>query len=354
MLWTKFVGLDPQLAVDLPEEYYGFTDIVDITTKLDERFSLEGSIYELHYKIYSQLQTEAPLIETYEGSYMLGANKGHLMLDTKNKLNEFKDFLEDEQRMFLEELTTLLEQTEAMVEAPEVLDEAYTVQEKFAPVEEDVAQKGSIMQKQKRNRKSHTFQFPWKRVGIAFGAILAIFIVSVGVALLVKYVTTEASEEPIQTFDAFMESKAYEKAAEAYPKKIQEIEGLLFQENDEEALQAFQTKYPTQEGKLDLAFIQKDYASVMAIYEEKKEIQMTNQRIAMVGYSALKTGNLAQAKEMNKRVQSDLLTQKIADYELLESTKRNLQNQWKVEKDLPRKKELQANIEAIEKKQKAI
>lgn len=184
--------------------------------------------------------------------------------------------------------------------------------------------------------------FRKKNLFIALGLIVLIAFIGIGILGYQSLVKKQQEEN----YAMLMEKEHYLKAAEDYPDKREEIESYLFVRADTINLQEFVAQYPSDIGQFNLAFLQKDWNGVVENVTEN--VQMTEERQAMLAFSYLKIGDLDKAREMNETLESAELTRMISNYQLYQNTLKKFEKQLEqdgVSED--EKADIQSNIQAL-------
>ena len=122
----------------------------------------------------------------------------------------------------------------------------------------------------------------------------------------------------------------YEKAVEVMgdPRQVVSMITESPKGDKEKVLQAFNELFPTNEGRFDLAYLQKDYELMLNI----PTVNMTKKRSEMKTYALLKTGKLDEAKAELASNNNPEMKEKIDKYEVLKAEISTLNEKLEMEK----------------------
>lgn len=162
---------------------------------------------------------------------------------------------------------------------------------------------------------------PFLYVGISILALMA------GVVLFMML-----NKQPVQTnadnqssYEQLISNHAYSDAASAYPKKVDDIEQLLYEnvldKKDEKSRDQFKNfidKNKTKFGRFDESILDSDYTTAVEEYEKNNDkFNNDTNRLTLVGYAYLKINAIDQAKQVAKIQTLIELEKKIFEYEQL-------------------------------------
>lgn len=163
-------------------------------------------------------------------------------------------------------------------------------------------------------------------------------------------------------FKKLVDSGEYLKACEAYPDKGEEIEDYVLQDDNLDTKQKLQVAMsmeskanPNDAIKFDIAFFQKDFASVATIYDNSSSKylkDMIKPRKIMAAYSLMKAGDIDTAKNIASDADDADLSQRIEIYSKFYNANKILNN--KIENDHLSKKEKKEAEKQIQKNQEAM
>lgn len=119
----------------------------------------------------------------------------------------------------------------------------------------------------------------------------------------------ESDQKNKTSYSTLIEDKNYLKAGKEFPEKVKDIEEIIVEEKEFDALEEFNDKYPTPEGKFDLAFYLKNWEAVI----ETDQSTLTKERQVMLAYAYIKLDRLEEAEILNKKLMSEKLTGQIKD-----------------------------------------
>ncbi|KRM56650.1 hypothetical protein [Lacticaseibacillus sharpeae] len=142
----------------------------------------------------------------------------------------------------------------------------------------------------------------------AIGTVLATLVVAAALIGIVVYAKTRPAPAP-PTYATLIEKGKYLQAGNLYPDKRAAIENKLVKKNEVSDLKRFVAKYPTADGRFDLAFIYKQYARVVTA---SQKASMTNTRKAKLAVAYYQERQYDQAKLLNEQLGSQQFSKLIA------------------------------------------
>lgn len=164
--------------------------------------------------------------------------------------------------------------------------------------------KGIKKPKPKKERSIEIKSWPWKKIGTGIVVILiSISIVFLGMNFLNSKGSSDANRK--EAFETLITEEKYNQAAKEYPNRIKDIEQEIVKSKDFEALEKFNDKYPTAEGKFDLAFNLKNWEAVI----ETDQSTLTKDRQVMLAYAYIQLDRLDEADILNKKLTSKKLSE---------------------------------------------
>ena len=197
----------------------------------------------------------------------------------------------------------------------------------FEPVSEPLVAteltKAPIVPNPKLKRLRH-HRRAWPYVVATFVLLMAISIVGF-VAATSKPKTTKPP-----TYTTLIGKKQYLTAAKQFPSKRSDIESTLSEASDTKNLASFVAKYPSDNGKFDLAYLKQQYPQVIAL---SVKADMNAIRKTMLAVAYVKTNQPDQAAILNVDLKSNKLSLLIAlgyvhmaNFDEAEKLNQNLKN----------------------------
>lgn len=190
-----------------------------------------------------------------------------------------------------------------------------------------------------KNIKAKTTQtVNFKKIRLLFFvSILTCALIVAGIFCANMWSRSTVTQEK-ETLESYLSQENYLAAGEKYATRHKYIENHIFtavshstSESDKNAelikLKSFNKKYPTEQGAFDLAYLAKEYRKVT----ERKAAADTNDRLAMLGFSLVKIGEIDSAREVNEKLKSSGLEKMIAQYEVYEKQINFYKDQLRVE-----------------------
>lgn len=129
-------------------------------------------------------------------------------------------------------------------------------------------------------------------ITVVVGLIVAL---AVGLGGYRLFYSAQAAPPP--TYQQLIKAEKYVQAGKDYPDKRSEIEALLVNDGEDEALAQYTRKFPSANGKFDVAYAQKRYAAVV---KASQSASMTKVRKSKLAVAYLKTKQYDQAAVLNK------------------------------------------------------
>ncbi|WP_137665482.1 hypothetical protein [Enterococcus hulanensis] len=158
--------------------------------------------------------------------------------------------------------------------------------------------------KEKREIPFKLPDFPFRKIGLGvFIVVLVGSVVFFGVNAFGNFNSSSANKR--ESYESLINGEKYEKAAKEYPKKLKEIEQAIVESKDFDELEKFNEKYPTAEGKFDLAFHLKNWETVI----ETDQSTLTKERQVMLAYAFIQLDKLDEADILNKKLTSKKLSE---------------------------------------------
>ena len=114
--------------------------------------------------------------------------------------------------------------------------------------------------------------------------------------------------KPIPSYQTLIQNASYVQAAKLYPSKHRDIEARLVKDNDEKSLAAFVQKYPSNNGRFDLAYIQKEFSTVISV---SQDADLTAVRKVKLAISYIYQNQPENALTINSEIKSQQLQQLI-------------------------------------------
>lgn len=156
------------------------------------------------------------------------------------------------------------------------------------------------------------FQIPHMRISLSKRLIKIVMsivlIIVVGWASVFAIQLVKQHKNELPTYSSLISDKDYVKAAKLYPDKKVKIEQYLFDNKKIDDLKKFNSHYPTDNGKYDIAFYQKEWDKMLKV----KGVRMTRVRKAQLVVAYLKTHRPDDAYRLNMELGNTKLTQSIA------------------------------------------
>ncbi|HHR2644251.1 TPA: hypothetical protein ACSY4N_14210 [Listeria monocytogenes] len=171
-----------------------------------------------------------------------------------------------------------------------------------------------------------------KTVILSFTAILCATVLGLGILFGLKYMSenkdTAVAKEQIAaqvqpekvtyseenpSLDALLNQKEFIKAAQLYPDSRNQIESTIFELKDVSALKRFNEVFKTSYGALDEAILSQDFNKQIQFYEENPTLTYTSKQLETIGNSYANTNKLQEAKEIQKKINSETLEKTIKE-----------------------------------------
>ncbi|MBC2164652.1 hypothetical protein [Listeria booriae] len=292
-------------------------------TVLEERAQETQTAGKVTIQIFEDNETDA----TYHDDMSIGEDNGYALISfVEERLKALYPENDDDIAIFIEKLTDAYTYDTRQVEVSEPTEqeqEETTVVAIPTETVPDEAQKQIEVEPkiEKTHRiKRPSLRVPWKRISIIAGVALGVLTITIGIIFSVAAYQSKslAEEEPKrevvqQKYTALIRDKKYTEAADISPEQVLDIENLIVEQGDIDALRKFQESYPTTEGAFDLACLEKHWDQVIT-YQKAKQ---TKERQYMLAFSYLKVGNVGEAEKRNATLKSSTLKKLISDYRIL-------------------------------------
>ncbi|WP_445622412.1 hypothetical protein [Lacticaseibacillus paracasei] len=114
--------------------------------------------------------------------------------------------------------------------------------------------------------------------------------------------------KPVPSYQTLIQNASYVQAAKLYPSKHRDIEARLVKDNDEKSLAAFVQKYPSNNGRFDLAYMQKKFSTVISV---SQDADLTAVRKVKLAISYIYQNQPENALTINSEIKSQQLQQLI-------------------------------------------
>ena len=114
--------------------------------------------------------------------------------------------------------------------------------------------------------------------------------------------------KPVPSYQTLIQNSSYVQAAKLYPSKHRDIEARLVKDNDEKSLAAFVQKYPSNNGRFDLAYMQKKFSTVISV---SQDADLTAVRKVKLAISYIYQNQPENALTINSEIKSQQLQQLI-------------------------------------------
>lgn len=170
------------------------------------------------------------------------------------------------------------------------------------------SRKGSL---RRRVRKEPMWRLPYlKRPQIGVSAqIIKRFVLAAATILVVAiFMLFLMRPKPVPSYQTLIQNASYVQAAKLYPSKHRDIEARLVKDNDEKSLAAFVQKYPSNNGRFDLAYMQKKFSTVISV---SQDADLTAVRKVKLAISYIYQNQPENALTINSEIKSPQLQQLI-------------------------------------------
>ena len=160
-------------------------------------------------------------------------------------------------------------------------------------------------------RKKSMWEFPQlKRPKIRLSAqTIKRFVLAAATILVVAiFMLFLMRPKPVPSYQTLIQNASYVQAAKLYPSKHRDIEARLVKDNDEKALAAFVQKYPSNNGRFDLAYMQKKFSTVISV---SQDADLTAVRKVKLAISYIYQNQPENALTINSEIKSQQLQQLI-------------------------------------------
>nr|WP_275107141.1 hypothetical protein [Lacticaseibacillus paracasei] len=160
-------------------------------------------------------------------------------------------------------------------------------------------------------RKKSMWQFPQlKRPKIRLSAqIIKRFVLAAATILVVAiFMLFLMRPKPVPSYQTLIQNSSYVQAAKLYPNKHRDIEARLVKDGDEKALTEFEKKYPSSNGRFDLAYMQKKFSTVISV---SQDADLTAVRKVKLAISYIYQNQPENALTINSEIKSQQLQQLI-------------------------------------------
>ena len=114
--------------------------------------------------------------------------------------------------------------------------------------------------------------------------------------------------KPVPSYQTLIQNASYVQAAKLYPSKHSDIEATLVKDGDEKALAEFEKKYPSSNGRFDLAYMQKKFSTVISV---SQDADLTAVRKVKLAISYIYQNQPENALTINSEIKSQQLQQLI-------------------------------------------
>lgn len=172
-------------------------------------------------------------------------------------------------------------------------------------------QKSKPVLLRRQARKKPMWQFPQlKRPKIRLSAqIIKRFVLAAATILVVAiFMLFLMRPKPVPSYQTLIQNASYVQAAKLYPSKHRDIEARLVKDNDEKSLAAFVQKYPSNNGRFDLAYMQKKFSTVISV---SQDADLTAVRKVKLAISYIYQNQPENALTINSEIKSPQLQQLI-------------------------------------------
>ena len=170
------------------------------------------------------------------------------------------------------------------------------------------SRKGSL---RRRVRKEPMWRLPHlERPQIGASAqIIKRFVLAAATILVVAiFMLFLMRPKPVPSYQTLIQNASYVQAAKLYPSKHSDIEARLVKDNDEKSLAAFIQKYPSNNGRFDLAYMQKKFSTVISV---SQDADLTAVRKVKLAISYIYQNQPENALTINSEIKSPQLQQLI-------------------------------------------
>ncbi|MBC1309324.1 hypothetical protein [Listeria booriae] len=227
----------------------------------------------------------------------------------------------------LQALEKPVEPVKAKIEQPIVIPkEAAPKKEAFSiPIEEKIEEGKSTEKKQARKRVKFQVDVSryWHKKSYRI-AILCLFVVVIsGIAIMLwpqqqEQAQAEGPTKP--SIETLIEHENLKGIAKWYPKRWGDVIQAYVEDANLSGLKQILAYAPSVNLKIDIAFFEKDFPTIIQLYEKNKEDIYTKTDYAFIGFSYLTQGKLEQAEVLNLYADDADLKAYIADYRLTKTT----------------------------------
>lgn len=193
-------------------------------------------------------------------------------------------------------------------EPPDPQPEPSTVRPQPAPTRESMQNRRTVEKKRQPTRQAPDLGAlfsKYKRALIVFGAAVLLVVGAVGSYRF--FFSPKAAPQP--SYQTLVRNEKYLQAGQAYPEKRAAIEAVLVTDGTTSDLAKFQSKYPSANGKFDLAYARKKYQAVISA---SQKATMSRVRKSKLAVAYLKTKQFEQAEIVNRDLNDQDLQSLIA------------------------------------------
>lgn len=280
MINVKVIESD---ALLITSQSYTYVDFEDLSEDLTEGDTVRFILSENEQDLYEGIFVKASDITVHE---YVSTKIEQMVMDGKVKKRKGKELLKKLDKEFF---------------IPDESTEA--VEKKSPPFQLKKRKPREAAQKDKVEKSWSAPKVSLKKVGIGFGLVLALMVVVVAGANYFGNRTASSADNK-ESFETLIEQEKYNQAAKEYPKKIKTIEEKIVKTKDFDALEKFNDRYPTAEGKFDLAFYLENWEAVI----ETDQSTLTKERQVMLAYAYIQLDRLEEADILNKKLTSKKLS----------------------------------------------
>lgn len=284
---------------------------------------------DVNFKIVSQDGIE------YEDNLPIGTGQGWLhnlllILDhayqtvlsdqSPEAFNAFSDrvsqelTIEEQPKAVQEALPVVAHQEKARHLKPIVSKAEEAVREAERPASAAAKQKPQESRKvpsRRQVRKKPIWRLPHLKrpqIGVSAQIIKRSLLAAATILVVAIFMLFLMRPKPVPSYQTLIQNASYVQAAKLYPSKHRDIEARLVKDNDEKSLAAFVQKYPSNNGRFDLAYMQKKFSTVISV---SQDADLTAVRKVKLAISYIYQNQPENALTINSEIKSPQLQQLI-------------------------------------------
>lgn len=172
-------------------------------------------------------------------------------------------------------------------------------------------QKSRPVPLRRQARKKPMWHFPqvkWPKIGLSTQIIKRFLLAAVTILVVAIFLLFLMRPKPVPSYQTLIQNASYVQAAKLYPSKHRDIEARLVKDNDEKSLAVFVQKYPSNNGRFDLAYMQKKFSTVISV---SQDANLTAVRKVKLAISYIYQNQPENALTINSEIKSQQLQQLI-------------------------------------------